>query len=139
MPEASEAFPVISKVANATLRTDRLGDFSRTRDGMIWVGGRITLGSERLMFSANRLNRLVNRPVLGDYYAIMMDFGIGLDGDFKMRVHSTFVTQTIELILSDGMQIGLRCWGAGKIAEEITARRERLRGAAGGAGAAPAA
>lgn len=126
MPHANESFPLITKVANATLRIDGLGDFSRTRDGMIWVGGRIEIGTDRLMFSANRVNRIVNKPVLGEHYAMMMDFGVGLDRDFEIRVHPTLVTRTIELVLSDGTQIGIRCWGARTVAEEIAARRQRL-------------
>lgn len=126
MPHANAAFPLIRKRANATLRADRLGDFSRTRDGMIWVGGWIELGTDRLMFSANRVNRVVNKPVLGESYATMMDFGVSLDGDFEIRVHPTFVTRTIELVLSDGTQIGFRCWGARRLAKEIAARQQRL-------------
>lgn len=133
MHDTHEALAPISKGANATLRPDGLGDFSRTRDGMVWIGGRIELGDTRLMFSANRLNRWINPLVFGQLNPMVMDFGVSLDSAFKMRVHSTFVTQTIELKLADGMQIGIRCWGAAKLAAEITARRDRLR-PAGGAG-----
>lgn len=127
MHDTHDALAPISKGANATLRPDGLGDFSRTRDGMVWIGGRIELGDARLTFSANRLNRWINPLVLGKLDPMVMDFGVSLDSPFKMRVHSTFVTQTIELKLADGMQIGIRCWGAAKLAAEIAARRDRLR------------
>lgn len=124
-PASSEPMPTISKIANATLWPDGGADFSRSRDGMIWVGGRVTLGAERLMFNANKVNRLVNPAVLGPQHPATMDFGLGLDAEFEIRVHNTFGPSTIELVLSDGSQIGIRCWGAAGLAKHIAARRNR--------------
>lgn len=124
-PASSEPMPTISKIANATLWPDGGADFSRSRDGMVWVGGRIELGAERLMFHANRVNRWINPAVLGPQDPMTMDFGLSLDADFEIRVHTTFGPSTIELVLSDGSQIGIRCWGAAGLAKHIAARRNR--------------
>ncbi|KAM9861846.1 hypothetical protein ACI1US_02306 [Leucobacter sp. BZR 635] len=120
-PAAS--LPLLSKVANATLRLDGLGDFSRVRDGMVWVGGRVELGTERLMFHANRANRLITPAVLGPQHPMTMDFGLSLDAEFEIIVHNRIGASTIELVLADDSQIGIRCWRAAAFAEQIAARR----------------
>lgn len=48
---------------------------------------------------------------------------VTLDGDFEAYLHPAFGTSIIEIVLSDGTQMGLRCWGAARLLEQIEAAR----------------
>ena len=116
----------LSKVANVLIEDARgrplglrigavLALFRRAYGGL-WVGGRVTLDDEVLVFTPNAVNRAVNegtldvRVALADVEAVEVRFGV--------------VTKVVA-VTTPARTLKLRCYGARRFAEEIARRCPR--------------
>jgi hypothetical protein len=91
----------------------------RWKFGGLWVGGKVTLTEEELIFSPNALNRAVHVGVssrtipLADVVRATDRFG--------------WFTRIIDVVLSDGSVFTFRCYGAKAFAEKIAAAAKDTR------------
>ena len=81
--------------------------------GGLWVGGRVTLTSERLSFAANALNV---RAHDGD-----TDASVSLDRVGDVRDRFGILTRIVDVTLDDGTVFTFRCFRAREFAEKIAA------------------
>lgn len=73
---SAEPHDLYSAVADATVAkyaAELLTSITRVLSGGLWVGGRLTLTTHRLIFSPNALNRLVHRAPLSDVVLDLAD------------------------------------------------------------------
>ena len=72
--------------------------------GGTWVGGNVVLTDESLAFSANRLNRIVQKGEV--------DAEFPLDQVTGAKIAGGFGTKIISVELTDGSEFQVRCTGA---------------------------
>lgn len=92
--------------------------------GGLWVGGRVTLTTHRLVFAPNALNRLVHHPPL-------RDVAFDLASVTRVTLTTGLVTDIVEVEGKQTAKLSFRCYGAAELSDLIKAtaatRRASLR------------
>jgi hypothetical protein len=91
----------------------------RWKFGGLWVGGRVTLTEQELIFSPNVLNRAVHVGVSSRT--------IPLTNVVRATDRFGWFTRIIDVTLTDGSVFTFRCYGAEAFAEKITAAAKDTR------------
>ena len=111
------------KVANALIEDVKVNvtmpvvSVFREALGGLWVGGRVTLTTETVSFSANGINRMVQSGTL--------DVTVPLAQVTDVTVLPGFFTKIVAITTPE-LVLKVRCYGAATFAGAILAARDRL-------------
>lgn len=118
---------LVSKIANALIE-DAEGRTSgvlpvlsafRAVWGGLWVGGRVTLTSDAVSFSANTLNRVAQSGTL--------DVSVPLTQVTDVEVLPGFFTNIVAISTAERV-LKVRCYRARRFADAVIAARDAVRG-----------
>ena len=113
----------MTKVANALIEDVKVNvsmpvvSVFRAALGGLWVGGRVTLTTETVSFSANGINRTVQSGTL--------DVSVPLAEVTDVTVLPGFFTKIVAITTPE-LVLKVRCYRAASFAEAILAARDRL-------------
>lgn len=114
---------LVSKIANALVEdvnvhvTVPVVSLFRSAWGGLWVGGRVTLTTRTVSFSANGMNRLMHSGTL--------DVSVPLAKVTDVKVLRGLFTNIVAITTLETV-LKVRCYGAARFAEAILAARNRL-------------
>lgn len=114
MADLSTAEPLLIKTANVALVLDGSLDIAAISRKVPWVGGKISLFAQQLMFVPHRAEAAL-LPT-----DAIKDFGIEIASISSLNVESRFGMKTIVIQLKNsGPRVGIRCRGAAQFAATI--------------------
>jgi hypothetical protein len=114
---------LVTKLANALIEdvdvhvTMPVVSMLQATWGGLWVGGRVTLTTKTVSFSANGANRMMQSGAL--------DVSVPLAQVTDVKVLPGFITKIVAITTPESV-VKVRCYRAAKFAEAILAARDRL-------------
>lgn len=115
---------LVTKIANVALDLDSSLDIAAITRKVSWVGGKISLFREHLMFAPHRVEAALLPP------DAIKEFGVEIASIKSLTVESRLGVKTILIRLENvDTAVGIRCLGATQFAETVrsfvTESRER--------------